>query len=85
MNPPIKVRCLDCKTESSYLFNQTACPACGSQWREAVYDYPAIALQALSEWSKRPFNLWRYHELLTHPSRDPNIALVKVEHLCLSH
>ena len=75
MNSPIKVRCLDCKTESPYLFNQNACPACGSQWREALYDYPTIALQALSEWTKRPFNLWRYHELLPIQSRDPDIGL----------
>lgn len=60
------VVCIDCNFSEPY--NPQAldgnCPACGSEWREAKYDYAAAARTWLTELERRPFDLWRYRELL---------------------
>jgi threonine synthase len=62
--------CLDCGQKSPFLAGSPACPKCGSMWREAVYDYTSLAFSLPILLAGRPFDLWRYHELL--PIRDPN-------------
>jgi threonine synthase len=62
--------CLDCGTKSPFLAGSPACPKCGSLWREASYDYAALAFSLPILLPGRPFDLWRYRELL--PIRDPN-------------
>lgn len=62
--------CLDCGNRSSYFAGSPACPNCGSLWREARYDYENLAQILSLTLSGRPFNLWRYQELL--PVRSPN-------------
>jgi threonine synthase len=64
------IRCVDCSHETSYHPLEINCPECNSQWREAVYDYADIAKNFRQELSTRPFDLWRYWELL--PVRKPN-------------
>jgi threonine synthase len=49
------------------------CPQCNSQWREAQYDLAEVAKTFPSEIKERPFDLWRYKELL--PIRNPNPIL----------
>jgi threonine synthase len=49
------------------------CPQCNSQWREAEYDMAEVARTFPSEISQRPFDLWRYKELL--PIHNPNPTL----------
>lgn len=46
------------------------CPKCNSQWRDAIYDYENIAKTFEDGLSRRPFDLWRYWELL--PIHKPN-------------
>ncbi|GAB4541136.1 MAG: hypothetical protein Fur002_09050 [Anaerolineales bacterium] len=67
------IKCLDCGHSAPYYPTSTTCPKCGSQWREAEYDYEELAHTLLEEIRKRPMNLWRYRELL--PVRNPNISL----------
>jgi threonine synthase len=62
--------CLDCGNKSPFVAGSPACPKCGSLWREAVYDYAALAFSLPILLPGRPFDLWRYRELL--PIRDPN-------------
>lgn len=62
--------CLDCGNKSPFMAGTPACPKCGSMWREAVYDYAALAFSLPILLPSRPFDLWRYRELL--PIRDPN-------------
>ncbi len=62
--------CLDCGNRSTYFPGSPACPSCGSLWREARYDYENLARVLPACLSDRPFNLWRYQELL--PVRSPN-------------
>jgi threonine synthase len=49
------------------------CPDCNSQWREAEYDLAEAAKTFPSELKNRPFDLWRYRELL--PIHNPNPLL----------
>ena len=49
------------------------CPQCNSQWREAEYDLEEAARTFPAEVKERPFDLWRYRELL--PIRNPNPTL----------
>lgn len=62
--------CLDCGNKSTFFPGSPACPKCGSYWREAKYDYENIAHTILPLLRDRPFDIWRYHELL--PVRSPN-------------
>lgn len=49
------------------------CPKCGSQWREAEYDYEMIGRLLPARLPARNHDLWRYRELL--PVRNPNVSL----------
>jgi threonine synthase len=67
------VKCLDCGHVTPYYPTSANCPRCNSQWREAEYDYEALAPTFPLQVSTRPFDLWRYRELL--PVRNPNPSL----------
>jgi len=58
------IRCLDCGHETDYHPLAIACPGCNCEWREAVYDYKNVSKTFEKELLDRPFNLWRYWELL---------------------
>ncbi len=67
------IKCLDCSHNAPYHPTATSCPKCGSQWREAEYDYELVAKSFIKNLTGRPFDLWRYRELL--PVRNPNPSL----------
>jgi threonine synthase len=67
------VRCVDCGHVAPYFPTSTNCPRCNSQWREAEYDYASLAATLPLLLASRPFDLWRYRELL--PVRNPNPLL----------
>ena len=67
------LRCIDCNHKALYSPMESDCPNCGSQWREAEYDLEKIAKILPEELRKRPFDLWRYRELL--PVNNPNTEL----------
>ena len=67
------IKCLDCGHAAPYFPSSTNCPRCNSQWREAEYDYPALTGNLPRQIAARPFDLWRYRELL--PIRNPNPSL----------
>ncbi len=67
------IKCLDCGHNAPYYPTSTTCPKCNSQWREAEYDYEIIGKTLPSKLASRPFDLWRYRELL--PVRNPNVSL----------
>jgi threonine synthase len=71
------IRCLDCGHETSYHPLTIHCPECNGEWREAVYDYENIAKTFKQGLSDRPFDLWRYWELL--PVHKPNHDLLMGE------
>ena len=67
------VRCVDCGHESPFISTSVQCPRCNNQWREVDYDFENIAKSLPGQLPHRPFDLWRYRELL--PVRNPNPAL----------
>lgn len=67
------IKCLDCGHNAPYYPTSTTCPKCGSQWREAEYDYEMIAKTLPEKLKQRQHDLWRYRELL--PVRSLNIGL----------
>jgi len=60
----ILAECLDCKEQTPFHPALSACPSCGGGWLEARYDYERIAKTLPNLVKNRPFNLWRYRELL---------------------
>jgi threonine synthase len=67
------IKCLDCGHAAPFVPSSMHCPQCNSQWREAQYDLAEAAKTFPSEIKDRPFDLWRYKELL--PIRNPNPTL----------
>ena len=67
------IRCLDCGHAAPFMPRSMHCPQCDSQWREAEYDMAEVAKTFPSEIQNRPFDLWRYQELL--PIHNPNPTL----------
>jgi threonine synthase len=70
---PFVIRCLDCGHAAPFMPRSMHCPQCNSQWREAEYDMAEVAKTFPSELTSRPFDLWRYQELL--PIHNPNPTL----------
>ncbi|GAP14911.1 threonine synthase [Longilinea arvoryzae] len=75
MSTQIIAECQDCGFQAPYSLLSPVCPNCGSEWREAHYDYAALGQRLPGLLSGRPFNLWRYHELLPIQSPSPEISL----------
>lgn len=72
MHDPI-LECPRCGTQFTFTSAPGVCPQCRSDYLEVHYDLDAIKHEAVPEWAQRPFNLWRYRELL--PLRnDANIV-----------
>lgn len=70
-----KVRCLDCGYITEYSPTTLHCPKCNSMWREAIYDYEAVTRKWALALPNRPFNLWRYKELLPSQTDSPYTTL----------
>lgn len=73
MSTHFVIECLDCGNVYPFAAGMPACPKCGSYWSEARYDYAKIAGILLSRIKDRPFDIWRYQELL--PIRQVNTEL----------
>jgi threonine synthase len=69
------VRCLDCDHATPYFPTSIHCPRCNGQWREVEYDYAALAKTLPLQLPGRPFDLWRYRELLPIRNPNPNLSL----------
>jgi threonine synthase len=67
------IRCMDCGHAAPFMPSSMHCPNCNSQWREAEYDMAEVAKTFPAEIKNRPFDLWRYQELL--PIHNPNPIL----------
>jgi len=65
--------CQDCGHRYPYFPSTQICPRCGSQWSEARYDLEDIGRTLINSLHERPFDLWRYRELL--PVQNPNPVL----------
>lgn len=75
MKRQFAIECLDCGFTTSFNLLATACPKCGSQWREARYDYPTLGKMLPVILAERPFEMWRYLELLPIYNYIPAISM----------
>lgn len=75
MNCTHELHCLDCNQnfEASPLL--VSCPHCGGQWLEAAYPISALAPTLLNQASSRPFDLWRYQEVIPVCHGRPSISM----------
>lgn len=73
MRKSVIARCLDCGAQDTYFLDFPECPKCGSLWREALYDYKNIGPQLAQIVQNKPFNTWRYIDLL--PVNEPPASL----------
>lgn len=75
MAEPFYLECLDCGHHSTFEITSPTCPKCQGSWREARYDYESIAKELLPRLKDRPFDLWRYAELLPVQKENPELNL----------
>jgi threonine synthase len=71
----IEAECLDCGWREPYSPRLYICPSCGGQWLEARYDYERLAPLLPSLVAGRPFQLWRYREVLPILDYKPSLSL----------
>ncbi|MBN1934840.1 MAG: pyridoxal-phosphate dependent enzyme [Anaerolineae bacterium] len=64
----IDLECPKCGWREPYIRFFKVCPSCGHDWIDVSYPYDKIRWRWDAELSKRPFTMWRYHDLL--PLRD---------------
>jgi len=58
------LECAECGYRTPYVRPMTACEHCGGQWLDARYDYDAVREKWPDALRERPFDMWRYQELL---------------------
>lgn len=71
------LECIDCGHRAPMSGASGACPRCNSEWQEARYDYAAFGSTLSTMLNSRPFDLWRYKELL--PIRNPSNVITMGE------
>ena len=70
MATPKYLECNLCGNQQPYEpFSPAICKKCESHWMEARYDYEAFKREILRGLPGRPFNMWRYQDIL--PLDDP--------------
>lgn len=67
-NNPVWLKCATCGHRTPFIRPLNACEQCGGEWLDAHYDYERVRLAWPAALRERPFNMWRYRELL--PLRD---------------
>lgn len=70
-----QIKCLDCNHSAPFHPTSAHCPKCNGQWRVAEYNLENVKKVWESQLKNRPFDLWRYHELLPVRNPNPNISL----------
>jgi threonine synthase len=62
---PLCLKCVQCGSAQPYLAGvQATCQSCRSSWLEPEYDYTSFKREVLRGLRGRPYNIWRYHDVL---------------------
>jgi threonine synthase len=65
MAKPQFMKCMQCGHQQEFQpLAPTICEKCNSAWVEAHYDYARFKRELLRGLPDRPFNIWRYHDVL---------------------
>lgn len=75
MTSAFTAECLDCGHRYPYNPRNAACPHCQGLWSEARYDYAELAKALPARLAQRPFDLWRYRELLPIEQYNPSSTM----------
>ena len=75
MPSTILAECLDCGLRVPFQTAVVTCPSCGSQWREARYNYETLAQSLPGLLAARSFDMWRYRELLPVHEYNPSLTM----------
>jgi threonine synthase len=73
--PVLFAECLDCGHRSPFTASLTACPSCQGGWLEARYNLMSIAGAFPELVRGRPFDLWRYREVLPVGNLNPDLCM----------
>ncbi len=68
-----RLKCASCGYEEPFQRPPLQCPSCGGEWLDVVYDYERVSKVWPEALRDRPFNMWRYRELL-HVQDDANLV-----------
>lgn len=60
----IYLECPKCGWREPYVRFLKVCPSCGHDWIDVNYPYDQVRWKWDAELIRRPFTMWRYHELL---------------------
>ena len=69
------IECLDCGHTLEFGPSINACPKCSSSWLEMRYPFAQIGKALPAVLARRPFDLWRYRELLPVLDYQPRISM----------
>jgi threonine synthase len=69
------LECADCGHRILYTRPMKSCQQCGGQWLDARYDYDAIREMWPQVLRERPFDMWRYRELLPLHNDDFRVTM----------
>ncbi|MGD2148627.1 MAG: threonine synthase, partial [Anaerolineae bacterium] len=58
------LQCSDCSHRARLGQPPDRCPQCGSGWLDVIYDYERLSEQWPALLRDRPWDMWRYRELL---------------------
>lgn len=65
MTAPLFLQCMHCGQQQPYKsLVPLACASCGGGWLEPHYDYAAFKREVLRGLRGRPYDIWRYREVL---------------------
>jgi threonine synthase len=73
MYKQIWTECPTCQYREPWERSLLICPGCGGEWLDARYDYESLQERWAELVAGRPFNMWRYWDLL--PLRNPDSIL----------
>lgn len=62
-NPP-RLKCAQCTYQEQLTRPLERCPRCGEEWLDVAYDTSQVAAAWPAALRDRPFDMWRYRELL---------------------
>jgi threonine synthase len=69
------VKCIDCGEQTDYSPALKTCPRCKSEWLHAQYNYEELSRCLPGLLARRPFDLWRYRELLPIGEPNPDLSM----------
>jgi threonine synthase len=75
MTSDFEIVCSDCGHITPFSPTENNCPKCDSDWRDTRYNLQALKGLLPELLTGRPFNLWRYRELLPVSNPNPELSL----------